>query len=63
MGKVGQSDKISTIKEIIINKEYPRLIIDRRSSKILTIYFSEKEKVLIQLQNNKIRDVLYLLIK
>lgn len=46
-----------------IGSEYPQLQIDRNCGRFLNVLFNAEEFAIIILQNNKIRDVFYLLVK
>jgi len=51
------------LKEVQVERDYPRMLLDRRNSKLMTLEFANGEFVRLQLQNHRIRDVLYLLIQ
>lgn len=61
--KFEQSEKSELLREIEVGQQYPKLTIDRRNSKLMTVDFGEGEYVQVQLQNHRIRDVLYLLVE
>ena len=61
--KFEHSEKSEILKEIVVGTEYPKLTIDRKNSKLITVDFGQGEQAQLQLQNHRIRDVLYLLIQ
>ena len=63
MGRTSSMDKSDVLLSGEIGHYYPQLQIDRACGKFLNVLFNAEEYAVVILQNNKIRDVLYLLTK
>ena len=63
LGKWEGTGKVETVIEKSINRNWPKLILDRSCSKLVTVCFSEDSEAQILLQNNKVRDVFSLVVE
>lgn len=62
-GRTKSLEKSEVLLSSEIGSEYPQLQIDRNCGRFLNVLFNAEEFAIIILQNNKIRDVFYLLVK
>ena len=62
-GRTRSLEKSEVLLSSEIGGEYPQLQIDRNCGRFLNVLFNAEEFAIIILQNNKIRDVFYLLVK
>jgi hypothetical protein len=62
-GRTNAMEKADILLSGEIGDEYPQLQINRTCGRFLNVLFNAEEYAIVILQNNKIRDILYLLIK
>lgn len=62
-GRTKSLEKSEVLLSSEIGSEYPQLQVDRNCGRFLNVLFNAEEFAIIILQNNKIRDVFYLLVK